>query len=132
MKIPRLNFRLSNVWFPVLLVILLGAASFFCTIGIRNAVAEVNHSVSDASPEASPASPANAAANETERTSKPLFIIRAYDGKLAIYKNGDASPFEVLDVYIFTLPEHDRKLLNAGIGVDSTDELRSIIEDYTG
>ncbi len=127
---PRLFTRLSDIWLPALLILLLAAATFFCVVGIKNAVNDVNPE--NDVPSATPVSPAAVLGNDEADAQKPLFIIRSYDGKIAVYKNGDPTPFEVLDVYLFTLPEQDRSLLDRGIGVNSTDELVSLIEDYTG
>ena len=59
------------------------------------------------------------------------FIVREYKGKIGIFlDNGEL--YQIIDVYVKTLPKADRDLLEEGIEIKSTDELRDIIEDYTG
>jgi hypothetical protein len=59
------------------------------------------------------------------------YTVKSYKGKIGIFKsNGDL--IQILDVYTITLPIADREMLEEGIDIDNVDELRDIIEDYTG
>lgn len=60
------------------------------------------------------------------------YILTEYEGKLAVFKNGDNVPISIYDTYIDTLPKHDKELIQKGIRVESTDSLQRLIEDYTG
>ena len=57
-----------------------------------------------------------------------VYKIKEYNGKIGIFEN-DALIY-TLDVYLFTLPEKDKKLLSEGIQVSSKEELYEIIEEY--
>ena len=52
--------------------------------------------------------------------------------RCGIYTAGEKLPIQVLNVYLFTLPDADQMALQAGIRVYSSEALRSLIEDFTG
>ncbi len=68
---------------------------------------------------------------EKENIQKEIFIIKEYEGKIAVFKNEDSKPTTVYDSYISLLPESDRIRIQKGITVDNTNDLQKIIEDYT-
>ncbi len=56
------------------------------------------------------------------------YTIKEFNGKIGIYEDGD---FQYqIDIYVFTLPEEDKKLLLQGIEVSSEQELNDIISCY--
>ena len=57
-----------------------------------------------------------------------IYCLKDYNGKIGIYKNN--SLVYTLDVYVFTLPEEDKKLLTEGIEVSNKEELYDLIEIY--
>jgi len=59
------------------------------------------------------------------------YVLRSWCGRIGIFTAGSDTPDEVLGVYIFTLPEADRKALEIGITAYSQDGLRALIEDFT-
>ena len=59
-----------------------------------------------------------------------LYQLKEYDGRIALY-GGDGMLVELLDVYVFTLPDSDRAELSSGIPLYSETELLSILQDYT-
>ena len=56
------------------------------------------------------------------------YMIKEFEDKIGVFKNGDFQYY--LDVYIFTLPEKEQKLLNQGIVVSSEQELFDILSSY--
>lgn len=59
------------------------------------------------------------------------YIIKEYDGKIAVFSNNFDKPIHTLDSpYVRDLPEYDRELLEEGIVANSKDELTKILEDY--
>ena len=64
--------------------------------------------------------------------SVPMYIVKEYAGKIGIYEAGAETPMQILDVYVFTLPEADQTALRTGIRAYSSDALRALIEDFTG
>lgn len=59
------------------------------------------------------------------------YIIREYNGNIAVYENGTDVPFELYEVPVETLPEKDVKSLQDGIQVRTEQELRRLLEDLT-
>ena len=57
--------------------------------------------------------------------------VKEFREKIGLYEEGCEEPYKVLDVWLFTLPEYDRNLLNKGFTV-TEDKIASVIEDYTG
>lgn len=60
------------------------------------------------------------------------YTLREYEGKIGVFRDGNTVPDEILDVYLITLPEEDVKKLRNGIEANGQDEVRSLIEDFTG
>lgn len=59
------------------------------------------------------------------------YRVKAYNGKIAVFVDGDAEPIHTLDSpYVRDLPEYDQKLLENGIIANSNTELLQILEDY--
>lgn len=56
------------------------------------------------------------------------YIIKEFDGKIGVFKNGDFQ--YMINVYVFTLPEYDKKLLSQGIKVSSEQELNDVLSSY--
>ena len=70
------------------------------------------------------------AETETVDTEK-IYTVRAHMGKIGIFdQNGTL--IKVLEVYVKTLPEADKRMLEEGFEVIGTKQLNAIIEDYDG
>lgn len=67
-------------------------------------------------------------ADVSSRASK--YVVKAYNGIVAVFKMNDEFPFKVLDVSVESLPYADQDMLNKGIYVADDQELNSILEDY--
>ncbi len=61
---------------------------------------------------------------------REIYTVKEYRGKIGIFEAGKEEPSAVLDVFVFTLPERDRKMLKDGFSV-SEEEIFGVIEDYT-
>ena len=59
------------------------------------------------------------------------YIIKEYDGQIAVYCEGNENPMQILNVYTETLPSEIQQRLKTGIHVKSRDELLQMIENYT-
>ena len=66
----------------------------------------------------------------SEDPSNYPYLLRTYEGKLAVFTDDLVQPDLVFDVYVSTLPELDQQQLSRGIRVKTYDELTSMIEDY--
>lgn len=60
------------------------------------------------------------------------YLLKEYNGKIGVFRIGNAEPFRILETYVATLPVLDQSELKNGIYLHSEAELKSVIEDYTG
>ena len=63
-------------------------------------------------------------------TSGYSYLVKEYEGKIAVFEENAASPFRVTSVALRDLPENDKILLKEGIKVTSLEELNDLLEDY--
>lgn len=71
---------------------------------------------------------------ETETTvtqTEVSFILRIWNGNLGLFRGDSETPYREIDMPLYLLTEHDRKLLEEGITAQTEDELRSLVEDIT-
>lgn len=66
----------------------------------------------------------------TTQEEKDTYILRDYNGKIALYKNSNNTPDEVFDIFTDSLPESDAKSLKRGITASTEQELQKLIESY--
>jgi len=59
-----------------------------------------------------------------------LYIIKEYQGRIAVFARGSEVPELIFDKQLKHLPEYDRIQLEEGIKIYSIDELNARIEDY--
>lgn len=59
-----------------------------------------------------------------------VYIVKEYNGNIAIFEENSDVPFKVTDIRLCELPEGDKKLLSKGIPASSSQELNCILEDY--
>ena len=60
-----------------------------------------------------------------------LYVIREYEGRIAVFGKGSDVPEMVLETFVRHLPIYDRIQLREGVKVHSAQELHARIEDYT-
>ena len=60
------------------------------------------------------------------------YTLREFNGRLAVFRGSEDEPSEVFDIFVQSLPDDDRAALAEGITVSSPEELRKLLEDYTG
>ncbi len=70
--------------------------------------------------------------DEPEPVQSPAgYVLRSYEGRLAIFREGSDTPEMIFDVYTRLLPQADRERLEAGITAPDYETLTRLIEDYT-
>ncbi len=62
----------------------------------------------------------------------PCAYLGEWEGRLAVFRTPDAPPEEVCDMFLAALPAEEQRLLRARVPVYSEEELRGLLEDYTG
>ncbi len=60
------------------------------------------------------------------------FILKDYNGKIAVFTEEDANPIKILDTDTASLPSKDTEALKTGIRVGTKEELYRLIEDFSG
>ena len=69
--------------------------------------------------------------NSSDYSNQSLkYLLKDFNGMLAVYERDKKSPIEVLDVRISSLPERDAEKIKKGIFANTLNEIYSIIEDY--
>lgn len=58
------------------------------------------------------------------------YMLKDYNGRLAVYQPGGDSPIKIYEVYTYLLPETDTESLRAGILVNNEQELDRLLEDF--
>lgn len=58
------------------------------------------------------------------------YVLREYEGHLALYRENGIRPYRVLDTEVWLLPEEDRAALENGILLETEQELRQLLEDW--
>lgn len=74
----------------------------------------------------------SSSAEASSDTANKGYIVKKYNDQVAIFKEGEDKPFEILDINIGSLPDTDQKALEAGISIQDSEKLRKLIEDYDG
>lgn len=64
-----------------------------------------------------------------QATDYQTYIVREYDGMVAVFYNGQDKPFKITDRYVSALPQQDINDLKQGIEVDDEKKLRKLLED---
>jgi len=59
-----------------------------------------------------------------------IFILGESGGKLAVLSPDRQTVYETFNVYINTLPDYDKDLLQTGINIKTPEQLYSLLEDY--
>ena len=68
--------------------------------------------------------------NSSTNNRNLVYVVKEYNGNIAIFEENSDIPFKVTDIRLCELPEGDKKLLSKGIPASSSQELNCILEDY--
>ena len=58
------------------------------------------------------------------------YLIRDYQGRVAVFLEGVEEPEMIFDIYTKTLPELDQQQLTKGIPVEGYQQMTRLVEDY--
>ena len=67
---------------------------------------------------------------QQEPKSPAGYLLRSYEGRLAVFRQGCDTPELIFDVYTRLLPPADRDRLETGISAPDYETLTRLIEDY--
>ena len=62
--------------------------------------------------------------------SDAAYLLRDDGGRIALYRQGEAEPVKVCELYTHLLPQPDVLSLQKGIPVESEEELARLLEDF--
>lgn len=73
-----------------------------------------------------------AAAKTEESSTLPQvdYVLGEYEGYLAVFRGEQQKPYQVLQMPVQLLPEEDQGAIEAGIHVQTEQELRRLLEDF--
>ncbi len=60
------------------------------------------------------------------------YILRDYEGRIAVFVYGEDEPQEVFDIFTSSLPRDEAERVCEGITVEGDEALQKLIEDFTG
>ena len=66
---------------------------------------------------------------ESKSNSSLTYVVKNFNGNVAVFESTSSKPFRVTEVPINTLPFDDQKNLEIGITVTSKEQLNSLLED---
>lgn len=74
----------------------------------------------------------NSAKESPESSTPPeqFYMLKTYNGKLAVYSSDSDTPIEITDASVAKLPKSDQQALKEGIKVDTKKELDRLLEDF--
>ncbi len=110
-----MKIKIAAVLAATVCILIIAGQAFFGKLAEKN---EVDNTVTETS--------------VVSQTLSSVYLLKEYDGNLAVFENGSSEPAEVFSVAVSSFPEADRTLLETGIVVHSKAELQRLIEDYTG
>ena len=61
---------------------------------------------------------------------EPAFVLKAYEGHLALWREGASSPYRILETELWLLSDTDRISVENGITVATEAELHRLLEDF--
>lgn len=74
--------------------------------------------------------PSKSSKEDVPKQQQETYFISDYEGKVALFKNGEKDPVKVYEIYTHLLPENDIELLRKGIAVENETQLQSRLEDF--
>ncbi|HIT18240.1 MAG TPA: hypothetical protein IAB57_01335 [Candidatus Fimivivens faecavium] len=117
----------NKTWIVTVLAVLVTA-----TAGLSAGYAAGRETaLSEISPEAAELTAGAASEKVPAPAHTPKYVLKGYQGKLAVFIGNKTEPELQFEVYLHHLPDVDRMRLEEGIAVDDYQELLSLIEDFT-
>lgn len=63
-------------------------------------------------------------------TEEKHYILKDFDGRLALFSNESGVPIEIYNIFTDSLPEEDKSEIKTGIKAKNEEELQKLIEAY--
>ncbi len=59
-----------------------------------------------------------------------VFIMKAENNRLVVYRKGETAPYMITDTFVGSLPKGDILILEHGIEIEGEKSLKKYLEDY--
>ena len=105
--------------------------SEYSSIEYTNVSADTDYYIADTNEIIAVSDPSNLSSETTPFESEVIFILGESEGRLAILSADGQIVYETFNVHINTLPPLDRDMLRDGIRITTTEELSSLLEDFS-
>ena len=115
--IDKKQFSLSIIFMTAIVITLFGAIFFMLNNRISNMHTEKPNTDVPVFNE-----------SVVEKSEEIKYMLKEFDGKIGVFKNSDFQYY--VDIFVFTLPENEQKLLSQGIVTSSEQELLNILSSY--
>lgn len=67
---------------------------------------------------------------DTSDEIEEIWLLRSYEGKVALFTSTDDLPEVIYPIYVNTLPSYDQDLLRDGIYLDDVEQVSQYIADF--
>lgn len=74
----------------------------------------------------------SAITQRAEPDASEMYVLRDYNGRIAVFACGEDEPLEVFDIFTSSLPKSEAERVYKGITVEGGEALQRLIEDFTG
>lgn len=74
----------------------------------------------------------SAITQRAEPDASEMYVLRDYNGRIAVFACGGDEPLEVFDIFTSSLPKSEAERVYKGITVEGGEALQRLIEDFTG
>ncbi len=64
-----------------------------------------------------------------QQVTEPAFLLKAYEGHLALWREGASHPYRILHAELWLLSDSDRQAVEEGIRTESEEALHRLLED---
>ena len=99
---------------------------FLMTAAVISAFMSCQHTA-NAEPDKLPTNPPTESV--THEVPYKTYIIKEYNGFVAVFESDNSRPLKITDCYVSSLPEADRKQLFYGIKTNSENKMKRLLED---
>ena len=74
----------------------------------------------------------SAITQRAEPDASEMYVLRDYNGRIAVFACDEDEPLEVFDIFTSSLPKSEAERVYKGITVEGGEALQRLIEDFTG
>lgn len=107
-----------------------GCFVIFCLIINSVLIPSLPSVKAETAPQISQTSSVNEISKNVSQAEEPFYILKDYNGKIAVYSSTSDTPIEITNASITKLPKSDQQALKEGIKVSTRKDLDRLLEDF--